>query len=778
MRRENPSCAWASTYDITEQKNQIDINIQERQFSELLIDSLPGLCCLYREDMEIIRWNKAVEQATGYSIDEIKCLGLQDIFDNHDRQKAMISAQETLKTGISSFEARLRMKNGKRFSYLFTTRLVHWGNANHFLTMALEIEDIKKTQAALEMQEKLLTGVLEATEDGILAIDQSNSVLHANEQFKRLWKIPRELHRSTSDIPLLEHASAQVKNTAAFLQRVNELKMSDSYETELLYLKDGTLLERHSCPLMQQGKSVGRVWSFRDVTKAKQNEDERLLLAAAIEQTGESIIITDSVGRYQYVNPVYQKTTGYSREEIIHFSLRARLLEDALQTDEFYSDVWNTISNGVIWSGRLTVKSKSGKLIQEESVISPVRHANGSITNYICVNHDITEQIHLEEQLRQAQKMEAIGQLAGGVAHDFNNLLQVIEGYTEIAITELPEDSFPSQHLYEVLEASDRARNLVNQLLLFSRRQPRQPKLLSLNKIIESILKMLGRVLGEHIEREYVPALELKPIYADPNQIEQVIINLSVNARDAMPNGGKITIATHNITLDKSFVRLNPWAREGAFTVLMVEDNGCGISPELMKRIFEPFFSTKAVGKGTGLGLATVYGIVEQHDGFLHVKSTVDKGTLFQVYFPIADGTFGEIKNRTVDWQFEKGNGETILFAEDDESICTMVLSILEKAGYKTLVAHDGEEAIQLFETHGNNINLVILDGIMPKKNGREVYDAIVSLKPETPVLFASGYSYDVIGLDGLGEGIDLLSKPFRPYEFMVKIQGLLKKEQ
>jgi len=382
----------------------------------------------------------------------------------------------------------------------------------------------------------------------------------------------------------------------------------------------------------------------------------------------------------------------------------------------------------------------------------------------------------LEEQIRHTQKMEAIGQLAGGVAHDFNNILQAIMGYANLALQGLSPETDRYEDLVEIQTAAERAAALTRQLLIFGRRGISQPRDLDLNEVIANLIKMLRRVIGENVELDVIPGHDLGTVNADPGQMEQVLMNLCVNARDAMPEGGRITIETENVLINSAYCQTHPWARQGRYVLLTVSDTGAGMSPEVQKRIFEPFFTTKGEGKGTGLGLATVYGIVKEHEGYVYVYSEVGKGTIFKMYLPVVNRIA-----RSVERRIEgpvPGGRERILLAEDDEAIRNIAARILEGAGYAVLTASDGIEAARVFESEKDRVDLVLLDAVMPKMSGREVYARIKTITPNMPILFSSGYATDSIDPGFFRtEGVNLLQKPYSPDDLLRQVREALDRD-
>ena len=352
---------------------------------------------------------------------------------------------------------------------------------------------------------------------------------------------------------------------------------------------------------------------FDVITERKEAEAERTRLSEVVNQAAEAVLMTDTSGDIVYVNPAFEKVSGYSRAEVM--GRNPRLLKSGKQGPEFYREVWQTITHGLVWSGRLTNRRKDGTLSEEEATIFPVCDPGGRIVNYVAIKRDVTQELRLQEQLQQSQKMEAVGRLAGGVAHDFNNLLTVIMGYGEMAMEGLPQDSPVRSMVGEIVTAGKRATELTRQLLAFSRKQVVQPKVFDLNEVVSSAERLLRRLIGEDIDLLAVRDPYLGRIEADPGQIEQVIMNLAVNARDAMPKGGRLTIETQNVDVGEIDTQRHLGVEPGRYVMLAVSDSGVGMDADAKAHAFEPFFTTKEKGKGTGLGLAMVYGIVKQHGG-------------------------------------------------------------------------------------------------------------------------------------------------------------------
>jgi nitrogen-specific signal transduction histidine kinase len=386
---------------------------------------------------------------------------------------------------------------------------------------------------------------------------------------------------------------------------------------------------------------------------------------------------------------------------------------------------------------------------------------------------DITEQRRLEEELRQAQKMEAVGQLAGGVAHDFNNLLTVINGYNQLLMTSLPEGGRPRNYAQEVMQAAQRASSLTKQLLAFSRRQVTQPKLVDISVIVQNMTKMLRRLINEDIDLvTTLPPLRYK-VLADPSQIEQIVLNLAVNARDAMPNGGKLTISTTEVVLDEHYTRTHLEAQPGPHVQISVSDTGHGMDAEIKRRVFEPFFTTKALGKGTGLGLSTVYGIVKQAGGNIWLYSEPGIGSTFKVYLPAQ--TADAHPEAFVPASSNFRGIETVLVVEDEDGLRKLVVELLQQLGYRVLAAADGEEALKACTSHDGFIHLLLTDVVMPRANGKEIAKYLSKLRPAMRVLFMSGYPDETILHHGvLAPGVAFLQKPFTQEALGMKVREVL----
>lgn len=498
----------------------------------------------------------------------------------------------------------------------------------------------------------------------------------------------------------------------------------------------------------------------QDLAERKRAEAAYERLATAVDQAGEAILITDVHGTIQYVNSAFEAISGYHQTEAL--GSNPRMLKSGQQDRAFYEKMWQLLAKGMVWSGRLINKRKDGSFYYAETTISPIRDAAGKLTNYVGVQRDITQEIALEEQLRQAQKMEAVGQLAGGVAHDFNNILAAMLMQLGMLLSSPALDGPTRNGLQELETYATRASGLTRQLLLFGRRSVLEIRSLDLNEVVSNLLKMLGRLLGEHIEVDFQPDESPAWVEGDAGMLEQVLMNLAVNARDAMPKGGRLLIKTRSVELEAAPANSGTELTAGLHVCLSVTDEGCGIDSATLEHIFEPFFTTKAVGKGTGLGLATVYGIVKQHRGWVEVDSTPGKGSTFRVWLP-ANKMRPSAPPSVSPAEPVAGGNETILLVEDETSLRQQVARCLRMFGYEVIEASDPSEAVTLWQRRSRDIALLLTDMVMPGGDtGLDLADRLRSEKPELRVVLSSGYSTEIQKPeDRRLEGVFYLPKPF-----------------
>ncbi|MBI2213127.1 MAG: PAS domain S-box protein [Acidobacteria bacterium] len=498
-------------------------------------------------------------------------------------------------------------------------------------------------------------------------------------------------------------------------------------------------------------------------------------LAATLECMTDGVISTGVGGRVRMLNHAAERLTGWSADEA-----RGRELDDVVrildsQSLERVEQVAERVLHDALRVGTMRgtlLEARDGARTPVACSGAPIRDAAGAIRGVVIALRDVKEEHALTEMLQRAQKMEALGRLAAGVAHDFNNLLTVIAGYSDIVLGRLPANDPSRAPVGQIRKAGEQAAVLTRQLLAFSRQQVMEPAVVDLNAIVTETHAMLERVLGEDIAIATACAPELAGVLADPGKIAQVIMNLAVNSRDAMPIGGRLTIQTANVELDEAYVNAHAEVRPGPYVLLAVSDTGCGMDASTQARIFEPFFTTKEAGKGTGLGLATVFGIVKQSGGHIWLYSEPGHGTTFRIYLPIA-GARPPAKRPAVAGK-ELGGRETILVVEDDDAVREIVVEGLRGFGYHVLEARDGNEAIAIAETHETRIDLLMTDAVMPGLPGRVVAERVAALRPGVRILFVSGYTEDAVVRHGLlDEKVAFLQKPFMPASLARKIREL-----
>jgi PAS domain S-box-containing protein len=622
-----------------------------------------------------------------------------------------------------------------------------------------EKDTVTLTEQALRASELSYRRLFEAAQDGILILDADTGRVNDVNPFltKLLGFSHAEMVGQTVGelSPFKDLVSNQI-----MLERLQQNGYI-RYEDLPLETRDGRKIAvEFVCNIYQVGDKKVIQCNIRDITARKRAEETQTLLATAIEQAAETIVITDTHGTIQYANPAFERISGYTRDEAI--GQNPRVLKSGKHDAAFYRQMWDVLDSGQKWSGHFVNRRKDGTIYEEDATISPVRDKGGRMVNFVAVKRDVTREMKLEAQFHQAQKMESIGQLAGGVAHDFNNILAVIQ----MQCDSLKIVGHPSAEQLECAEeisaAAQRGAALTRQLLLFSRKQTMQPRDLDLNQSINDVTKMLHRVLGADVQMRFKFAKQPLFIHADAGMMDQVLMNLAVNSRDAMPGGGMLVIETSAVDFDESVRAHSIQASPGAYVCLSVSDTGCGIPSENLPRIFEPFFTTKDAGNGTGLGLATVFGIVQQHRGWVNVYSDVGHGTTFRIYLPRLTSVPTQ-ESKQSESPALCGGGETILVVEDDAFLGAAARKTLSQCGYRVLAATDGAQALAAWQENRDKIDLLLTDLVLPGgMSGMDLSARLLMEDPKLKVIYASGHSAEIADKgSALNEGVNFLSKPF-----------------
>jgi two-component system, cell cycle sensor histidine kinase and response regulator CckA len=646
---------------------------------------------------------------------------------------------------------------------------------------ALQIENTerKKTEEILRESEEKFSGAFQYASIGVALVSPDGHWLKVNQALCALvgYSEAELLTRTFQEITHPDDLEADLEYMRQLL--AGEIR---SYQMEKRYVHARghlvTILLNVSLVRDGQGQPCYFISQIQDITERKKTEESLRLLNSAVEQSKESILITDAQldlpgPKIIFANPAFTQMTGYPAAEAI--GKTPRILQGPLTDKTVLSRLRQNLERGEAFTGEAINYRKDGKEFNLEWQIAPLRNAAGKITHYVAIQHDITGRKRLEAQLFQSQKLETVGKLAGGFAHEFNSILTAIIGQSELLLGDLPAGSPLTKNATEISKAAGRAAKLTRQLLAYGRKQFLQPTALDLNRIIASMEGMFQHLMSGNVDVRIVSAADLHAMKADAGQMEQVIMNMVINARDAMPNGGKLMLETANITFDEQSVGRYPELKPGDYVMLAISDSGTGMSEEVKARVFEPFFSTKSVGQGTGLGLSTCYGIIKQSGGHISVYSEQGRGTTFKIYLPQVEVS-AQISAPRLDSPDLPGGTETILLVEDDPALREMAATLLRRLGYTVLTAGNGVEALSVqHERSTGHVDLLFTDVVMPYMSGKELADRVRALYPDTKILFTSAYTENAIVHQGvLDKGVALLQKPFTPSALAHKLREVL----
>ena len=732
-----------------------------------------------------IDFNERWAEMKGYSIDEIEphlnawkklvhpddLPGIYEILNRHLEGK----------TDFYEAEFRMRHETGNWVWILDRGKIIERDNKGNPLRVCgthLDITDRKRIEEELRTSEERYRSLVEHQGEGIAVVNPEEQFIFANPAAHDIFGVsPGGLVGRNLKEFLDEEGIATITSQT----EMRKTRKSSSYELEIIR-PDGQIsnLLVTVRPQFEQQQYTGAFGIFRNITKRKQAEkalkesEERY--RTFINSTSDLVFLKDSQFKYLVLNKTMADFYGKSFEEVIGMSDYDLLPEEA-------ADICRASDRNVIATGKIITTEEHFGENSYEAIKFPVALHNGK-TGVGCFMRDITEfkrtqenSQKLLEQLHQSQKLESVGRLAGGVAHDFNNMLCVILGHLEMIQEELPSDSSIRPNLEEIHKASRHSTDIVSQLLAFARKQTISPRVLDLNETVGSMLKMLKRLIGEDIDLSWQPARGLWPVRLDSTQIDQILTNLCINARDAIDGVGNLTIKTDNLAFDEDYCDDHHGFIPGEYVMMSVSDDGCGMDEEIEKNIFEPFFTTKEVGKGTGLGLSTVYGIVRQNEGFVNVYSEPGQGACISIYLPRHFTKITSEPQKDSEKPAVRGS-ETILLVEDEPAILEMIATILERLGYTVLSTDIPGEAIRLAREYSGNIHLLMTDVVMPEMNGRDLARNLLSIYPDIKRLFMSGYTANVIAHHGvLDEGVLFIQKPFTSKELAVSLREALDKE-
>jgi len=603
--------------------------------------------------------------------------------------------------------------------------------------------------------------ILDYAPVGIWLVGTDGRYRFVNKTFCGAVGVEEERFLSTTNLAELLGEEAATSCLASDQDCYEHDEPRTSYET--LTFVDGLehILEITKSKIVDQNGTVtGAIGIGIDITEKRESEERLRILSQAVEQAGESIIITDIHGIIEYVNPSFTRITGFEPEEALNKN--PNILKSGKQSNEFYERLWQTISSGKIWHSSVIDRRKDGRLYPALMTVSPIYNDSGEITHYVGVQQDMTDQNLLEEQFRQAQKMEALGTLVGGIAHDFNNILTGISGNIALAKFQVEEGSDLESKLIIAEDLSYKAADMIKQLMVFSRKGLIEMKPFGLTSFISNITSLIRTSIPENIVFLCDAGPEELVINGDSTQIEQVLINLLNNARDAVAdsNEPKISLAAHRFVADAAFIESHPETSARKFAHITISDNGTGISESDLEHIFEPFFTTKEVGLGTGLGLSMAYGAIQSHRGILEVESTPDAGTTFHIYLPVIAEKAIEAKPDAANPL--SGNNELILVVDDNADIRSTLNRILTSLNYRVMEAVDGLEAVDQFIIKQNEIALIIMDVVMPKLGGVKAAERIMNIRPDIKVIFTTGYDRDdTLKNEMPSKEYSIIAKPF-----------------
>jgi len=745
--------------------------IQEARMRKFF-DDVGHAISVFDRDGRFVMVNRLSAKRLGAPAEEIVGRSIEDFVPS--ARKILLERIELVmaRKELVEWEDQLEVRGQTRWFHTISQPMENdEGETEWVMVTSYDITDRKRSEEKARAQEARYRTLVESTSAILWEADPTTfQMTFVNKEAETVLGYPAAAWIETKDFWQSHIHPLDREWVVAQCQHHTERCESHSFEYRMMRADGSVVWLRDIVNVIaRNGRADLIVGVMVDITREKREEER---FQAAFESIPIGNIVVDEKGEILVANPAAQEMFGHTASRLYGSSME-QLIPDVKWSALGSEREWRT---GGKFEGLGAMKEYAG--VRENGDTFPLRLAMGEMQRegshaYVCSVIDLSHIKSLEAQLAQAQRMEAVGQLAGGIAHDFNNLLHVINGFVEIARQSQPAGAPVQSELEQIAVAGQRAATLTSQLLAFSRRQVMKPENIELNDVVMRTVKLLERVIGEHIQLEVLPGRNLATIFADQGMIEQVLMNLCVNARDAMPNGGMLSIETENVVINGAYAQDHMWAKPGRYVLMTVTDTGSGMDSATISRVFEPFFTTKALNEGTGLGLSTAYGIVKQHSGMINVYSEVGKGTTFKVYLPQSERQVSDVGTK-IEGAIPTGS-ETILVVEDDDAVRQLTRAILERGGYTVLEASDGRKAVQCFRERHKEIQLVLLDVVMPDMGGREALDEMLEIDPDVKALFASGYSENAIHTNFvLDKGLSLLKKPYSRSDLLRSVRRLL----
>lgn len=716
--------------------------IHSQKLLSKIIDHLPAAITYVDSGNRFVFCNQTFQSWWLLSSDQIVGKTAAEILGENN-EVALDQIRDGLEGNVQEVELTHKFPDGK--SRTIWSKIVPDVDINGaicgVIRLTIDITERKKAESDLRDREELFRKLFYVAPDS-MAISrlEDGKYVEVNEKFTQMTGFTKEdvLGRTSREVGLW----ANPEEFQFVYDQISSKGYLDNFETRFR-MKDGRIkMGLLSATVMELDKKPHVLGVVRDVDDIKKAHEDNSRLATALDQAAERVVITDSEGKIVYINPAFERITGYTRDEVI--GKHPSIISSGQHGRSFYEDLWKTISAGNVWRGRIINKRKDGQLFHEQSTITPAKDASGAIINYVQMATDITEEESLRNQLAQSQKMEAIGTLASGIAHDFNNIIQAIMGYTELVMDDLPVESAAYSNLIKVVDSAKRSGEMVKQILTFSRRSKTEAKTIDIGPLVKEGIKFLKSAIPPTVQIKEIIQSNPGAILGDPTQIHQVLMNLCINASQAMKaDKGTIVIELEQVDLDRNFASYNPPLAAGKHLRLAVSDTGCGIPSAIISKIFDPYFTTKDVGEGTGLGLSVVHGIVSNFNGAITVSTEPGKGTTFSVYFPLVEDQ-AQTQKRDEDSKEKTFGSEHILVVDDEQIIAELIESQLERHGYKVTITMEPHAALRILSEAPDKFSVVITDLMMPQMSGIELAEEIRLNWRDIPVIVCTGWNQKV----------------------------------